>query len=66
MQRRFAVYDWHRNQKPIQEEGYATDLFAAEAVRVIADELDLQSPFDRDVPVSLDATPTAELAPVTS
>ena len=33
---RFAVYDWHRNQKPIQEKGYATDLFAAEAERVIA------------------------------
>lgn len=33
---RFAVYDWHRNQKPIQEQGYATDLFAAEAERVIA------------------------------
>ena len=33
---RFAVYDWHRNQKPIQEEGYATDLIAAEAERVIA------------------------------
>lgn len=33
---RFAVYDWHRNQKPLQEEGYATDLFAAEAGRVIA------------------------------
>ena len=33
---RFAVYDWHRNQKPIREEGYATDLFAAEAERVIA------------------------------
>ena len=33
---RFAVYDWHRNQKPLQEEGYATDLFAAEAERVIA------------------------------
>ena len=32
---RFAVYDWHRNQKPIREEGYATDLFAAEAERVI-------------------------------
>ena len=31
---RFAVYDWHRNQKP--REGYATDLFAAEAERVIA------------------------------
>ena len=33
---RFAVYDWHRNQKPLQEEGYATDLFAAEAANVIA------------------------------
>ncbi|MFM1560537.1 MAG: arylsulfatase [Roseibacillus sp.] len=33
---RFAVYDWHRNQKPIREEGYATNLFAAEAERVIA------------------------------
>ncbi len=33
---RFAVYDWHRNQKPLQEEGYATDLFAQETERVIA------------------------------
>ncbi|MEZ5330007.1 MAG: arylsulfatase [Verrucomicrobiales bacterium] len=33
---RFAVYDWHRNQQPLQEEGYTTDLFAAEAERVIA------------------------------
>ena len=32
---RFAVYDWHRNQKPLKEEGYATDLFAAEAEKVI-------------------------------
>ncbi len=32
---RFAVYDWHRNQKPIEEEGYATDLIGDEAVRVI-------------------------------
>ncbi len=32
---RFAVYDWHRNQQPIREEGYATDLIAAEADRVI-------------------------------
>ncbi len=32
---RFAVYDWHRNQKPIQEDGYATDLIAAETERVI-------------------------------
>ena len=35
---RFAVYDWHRNQKPIREEGYATDLFAAEAAKVIAQQ----------------------------
>ena len=33
---RFAVYDWHRNQKPLKEEGYATDLFAKEAEKVIA------------------------------
>ncbi|GAB6164477.1 hypothetical protein JCM19992_04770 [Thermostilla marina] len=32
----FAVYDWHRNQKPLHEEGYTTDLLAAEAERVIA------------------------------
>jgi arylsulfatase A-like enzyme len=33
---RFAVYDWHRNEQPLLEEGYATDLIAAEAERVIA------------------------------
>jgi len=33
---RFAVYDWHRNQKPVKEGGYATDLFAKEAVSVIS------------------------------
>ncbi len=32
---RFAVYDWHRNQKPVDEEGYVTDLIAEEAARVI-------------------------------
>ena len=31
----FHVYDWHRNQKPIREEGYSTDLIAAEFERVI-------------------------------
>ncbi|MEO0415965.1 MAG: sulfatase-like hydrolase/transferase, partial [Verrucomicrobiota bacterium] len=35
---RFAVYDWHRNQKPVQEEGYATDLFGDEAARVIGEQ----------------------------
>lgn len=33
---RYAVYDWHRNQKPVFEPGYSTDLIADEAVRVIA------------------------------
>ena len=32
---RFAVYDWHRNQKPLFEQGYSTDLIANEAVRII-------------------------------
>ena len=35
---RFAVYDWHRNQKPVNEKGYATDLFAAEAERVVGQQ----------------------------
>ena len=29
--------DWHRNGKPVREEGYSTDLIAAEAVRLIKD-----------------------------
>ncbi|WP_207310194.1 arylsulfatase B [Rubinisphaera italica] len=35
---RFAVYDWHRNQQPIQEQGYTTDLIANEATRLIAEQ----------------------------
>lgn len=31
----FAVYDWHRDQKPVLEKGYSTDLIADEAVRLI-------------------------------
>jgi arylsulfatase A-like enzyme len=42
---RFAVYDWHRNQQPIQEEGYTTDLIAAEAERVIASRKNDDQPF---------------------
>lgn len=34
----FHVYDWHRNEKPIQEQGYATDLIASEFERVIAEQ----------------------------
>ena len=33
---RFAVYDWHRNQEPIFEQGYSTDLIANETVRLLA------------------------------
>jgi len=33
---RFAVYDWHRNQHPLQEKGYTTDLIAAEVERILA------------------------------
>ncbi len=33
---RYAVYDWHRNQQPLFEQGYSTDLIANEAVRIIS------------------------------
>ena len=36
----FAVYDWHRNQKPVQESGYSTDLFTKETVKLIANQAD--------------------------
>ncbi|MDB4730740.1 arylsulfatase [Akkermansiaceae bacterium] len=39
----FAVYDWHRNQKPVYEPGYATDLIANETVNVIANHFMTQS-----------------------
>lgn len=42
---RFAVYDWHRNQKPLQEEGYATDLIAAETERIIKSRKGEEDPF---------------------
>lgn len=35
---RFAVYDWHRNQQPLYEQGYSTDLMANEAVRLISQQ----------------------------
>ena len=34
----FAVYDWHRNQKPVQEFGYSTDLFTKEVIKLIANQ----------------------------
>jgi len=35
---RYAVYDWHRDQEPLYEDGYATDLIANETVRLIAQQ----------------------------
>ncbi len=46
---RFAMYDWHRNQKPLRQEGYATDLIADEAERVISEQSEEQ-PFFLYVP----------------
>lgn len=40
----FSVYDWHRNEEPLQEPGYVTDLITAEAERIIAAQ-DLDRPF---------------------
>lgn len=42
---RFAVYDWHRNQKPVNETGYATDLIAQEAEDVIQKQAGQEKPF---------------------
>ncbi len=33
---RYAVYDWHRNQEPLNEQGYATDLIANEVVHQLS------------------------------
>ena len=49
---RFAVYDWHRNQEPLQEQGYSTDLIANEVVRLLANHKEDQKdkPFFYYVP----------------
>lgn len=52
----FAVYDWHRDQQPLHEQGYATDLIANEVVRQIGahkereDESGERQPFFYYVP----------------
>lgn len=40
-----CVYDWHRNQQPVLEQGYATDLIGNEAVRLIMDHAAAEQPF---------------------
>ncbi len=49
---RFAVYDWHRNQQPLYENGYSTDLIANESVRIISERAvkDPDQPFFLYIP----------------
>lgn len=46
---RFAVYDWHRDQKPVYEQGYSKDLIANETVRLLGEQ-SAEKPFFFYVP----------------
>ena len=46
---RYAVFDWHRNQQPLNENGYSTDLIANEVVRILSQQSD-EKPFFLYVP----------------
>ncbi|MEO2000079.1 MAG: arylsulfatase [Pirellulales bacterium] len=41
----FCVFDWHRDQQPILETGYSTDLIADEAIRLMKLHEDKDAPF---------------------
>ncbi len=41
---RDSIADWYRNEKPVEEEGYSTDLFAKEATSLIRNR-DASTPF---------------------
>ncbi len=41
----FCVYDWHRDQQPLYEQGYATDLIANETVRLLREHARENKPF---------------------
>jgi arylsulfatase A-like enzyme len=41
----FCVFDWHRDQQPILETGYSTDLIADEATRLMKLHEDKDAPF---------------------
>ena len=58
---RFAVYDWHRNQKPVYEQGYTTDLIANETVRLISEQKK-DRPFFIYVPFNAVHGPHEEIA----
>ena len=51
--------DWHRNGRPVREEGYATDLLADESVRLIRAH-DLTKPFFLYVPFNAVHSPYQE------
>ncbi|MEL6897867.1 MAG: sulfatase-like hydrolase/transferase, partial [Planctomycetota bacterium] len=57
---RFAVYDWHRNQQPLDEQGYSTDLIANEAVRLISQQ-SADRPFFLYVPFNAIHGPLEEI-----
>jgi arylsulfatase A-like enzyme len=54
--KRSAKYDWHRNDKPIQEEGYTTDLIGDEAARLIKNHSG-ENPFFLYVPFTAAHSP---------
>lgn len=58
---RFAVYDWHRNQTPLNEQGYTTDLIANEVVRLIAEQEQTNKPFFLYVPFNAVHGPFEEI-----
>lgn len=59
---RFAVYDWHRNQQPLYEQGYTTDLIANEVVRLLSDRsADADKPFFIYVPFNAVHGPIEEV-----
>ena len=40
-----CVFDWHRDQQPVLETGYSTDLIADEAIRLMTNHADKEVPF---------------------
>jgi len=60
---RFAVYDWHRNQQPIAEDGYTTDLIANEVVHLLEthEENHGEQPFFYYVPFNAIHGPLEEI-----
>ena len=60
---RYAVYDWHRNQEPLHEQGYSTDLISNEVVRLLSTHKQQQGddPFFYYVPFNAVHGPLEEI-----